>query len=101
MKKMYLKMKVVIQMTVLYSVLILIMLISGIAALVFDNLLNSIIAAGLVSLIAAALFYFLKAPDVAMTEAAIGAGLTTAIFVITLRKTEGSENEWDLEIYWP
>ncbi len=93
MKKMYLKMKVVIQMTVLYSVLILIMLISGIAALLFDNLLNSIIAAGLVSLIAAALFYFLKAPDVAMTEAAIGAGLTTAIFVITLRKTEGSENE--------
>ena len=81
------------KMTLLYSILILLMLISGIAALVFDNLLNSIIAAGLVSLIAAALFYFLKAPDVAMTEAAIGAGLTTAIFVITLRKTEGSENE--------
>lgn len=93
MKKMYLTMKVVMQMTFLYSILILLMLISGIAALLFDNLLNSIIAAGLVSLIAAALFYFLKAPDVAMTEAAIGAGLTTAIFVITLRKTEGSENE--------
>ena len=81
------------KMTLLYSILILIMLISGIAALVFDNLLNSIIAAGFVSLMASALFYFLKAPDVAMTEAAIGAGLTTAIFVITLRKTEGSESE--------
>ena len=80
-------------MTLLYSTLILLMLISGIAALVFDNLLNSIIAAGFVSLMAAALFYFLKAPDVAMTEAAIGAGLTTAIFVITLRKTEGSDSE--------
>ena len=93
MKKMFWITKVVMQMTFLYSTLILLMLISGIAALLFENLLNSIIAAGFVSLIAAALFYFLKAPDVAMTEAAIGAGLTTAIFVITLRKTEGSENE--------
>jgi multicomponent Na+:H+ antiporter subunit A len=69
------------------------MLVSALAAIFFDSLLNSVIAAGLVSLIAAALFYFLQATDVAMTEAAIGAGLTTAIFIITLKKTEGSEED--------
>ncbi|MBS3811588.1 MAG: DUF4040 domain-containing protein [Halanaerobiales bacterium] len=79
-------------MTLLYSLLILLMLISGIAALIFDKLVNSIISAGMVSLIAAFLFYFLRAPDVAMAEAAIGTGLSTAIFIITLYKTEGRGN---------
>ena len=80
-------------MSLISSFLILIMLTAAVAALVFDDLLSSIIAAGLVSLIAAVLFYFLKAPDVAMTEAAIGAGLTTAIFVLALFKTERGKNE--------
>ncbi len=80
-------------MIFLSSILILIMLISAAAAIIFKNLLNSVVATGLVSLIAAVLFYLLKAPDVAMTEAVIGAGLTTAIFVITLIKTEWGEDK--------
>ncbi len=79
-------------MIFLSSILILIMLISAAAAIIFKNLLNAVVATGLVSLIAAVLFYLLRAPDVAMTEAVIGAGLTTAIFVITLIKTEWGEN---------
>ena len=82
-----------IKMSLISSFLILVMLAAAVAALVFDDLLSSIIAAGLVSLIAAVLFYFLKAPDVAMTEAAIGAGLTTAIFVLALFKTERGKSE--------
>lgn len=80
-------------MIFLSSILILIMLISAVAAILFENLLNSVVATGIVSLIAAVLFYLLKAPDVAMTEAIIGAGLTTAIFVITLIKTEWGEDK--------
>ncbi|TDO84617.1 Membrane bound protein complex subunit mbxD [Halanaerobium saccharolyticum] len=80
-------------MPLISSFLILIMLAAAAAALAFDDLLSSIIAAGLVSLTAAVLFYFLKAPDVAMTEAAIGAGLTTAIFVLALFKTERGKSE--------
>jgi multicomponent Na+:H+ antiporter subunit A len=37
--------------------------------------------------------YFLKAPDVAMTEAIIGAGLTTSIFIFTLLKIKRSDNQ--------
>ena len=71
--------------------LILLMLIVAIAASVFKDLISAVIASCLVSLIAAILFYFLQAPDVAMAEAAIGAALTAAIFIIAIRRTERYE----------
>jgi NADH:ubiquinone oxidoreductase subunit 6 (subunit J) len=49
----------------------------------------AILAAGLVSLIAAILFLILAAPDVAMTEAAIGSGLTTFLFFFVLGRIRG------------
>ena len=51
----------------------------------------AILAAGLVSLIASILFLILAAPDVAMTEAAIGSGLTTFLFFFVLGRIRGSE----------
>lgn len=67
------------------------MLIAAIAASIFKDLISAVIAAALVSLIASILFYFLQAPDVAMAEAAIGAALTTAIFIIAIRRTKRYE----------
>ncbi|HKJ68234.1 MAG TPA: hydrogenase subunit MbhD domain-containing protein [bacterium] len=67
------------------------MLMGAIAAAMFKDLVNAVIAAALVSLIAAILFYFLQAPDVAMAEAAIGAALVTAIFIVAIRRTERVE----------
>jgi len=71
--------------------LILLMLVGAVAASIFRDLISSVIAAALVSLAAAILFYFLQAPDVAMAEAAIGAALTTAIFIIAIRRTKRYE----------
>ena len=48
----------------------------------------AILAAGLVSLMAAVLFVLLAAPDVAMTEAAIGSGLTTFLFFFVLGRVK-------------
>jgi uncharacterized MnhB-related membrane protein len=53
----------------------------------------AILAAGLVSLIASVLFLVLAAPDVAMTEAAIGSGLTTFLFFFVLNRIRGSEHD--------
>ncbi|MCG8429354.1 MAG: DUF4040 domain-containing protein [Chromatiales bacterium] len=53
----------------------------------------AIIAAGLVSLIASILFLILAAPDVAMTEAAIGSGLTTFLFFFVLNRVRGGEHD--------
>ncbi|MDP8214761.1 MAG: DUF4040 domain-containing protein [Candidatus Euphemobacter frigidus] len=75
----------------LATVLIGLMLVAAIAASIFKDLLSAVIASCLVSLIAALLFYLLQAPDVAMAEAAIGAALVTAIFVIAIIRTRRYE----------
>ncbi len=66
---------------------------TALIAVFSKKLLSSIIAMGLVSLGVSGLFFFLQAPDVAITEAAIGAGLSTAIFVIALRKVKKGESK--------
>ena len=53
----------------------------------------SILAAGLVSLLASVLFLILAAPDVAMTEAAIGSGLTTVLFFFVLGRIRGDGHD--------
>jgi energy-converting hydrogenase B subunit D len=73
------------------SFLVVLMLVGAVSASIFRDLISAVIAAALVSLIASILFYFLQAPDVAMAEAAIGAALTAAIFIIAIRRTSRYE----------
>jgi len=53
----------------------------------------SILSAGLVSLLASIMFLLLGAPDVAMTEAAIGSGLTTFLFFFVLGRVRRGEHD--------
>jgi len=53
----------------------------------------AMLAAGLVSLLASVLFLFFAAPDVAMTEAAIGSGLTTFLFFFVLGRVRGEQRD--------
>ena len=68
-------------------------LISGLLAVTLNNLLSAVISAGLASLFASVVYVVLAAPDVAMTEASIGSGLTTMIFLYAIRKTQGGEEK--------
>ena len=63
------------------------MIIASFLAVVFRKLLPSIIALSVASLLLSLEFYLLHAPDVAIAEAAIGAGLTVAIFIFAIRGT--------------
>ena len=72
-------------------VLLLLMVILAVVAVELKDLLSSVIVAGFLSLVASIVYLYLQAPDVAMTEAAVGAGITTFIFVIAIRKTEREE----------
>ena len=69
------------------------MLVAAILASHFDNLLSSIIALGATGIFVAAEFLILHAPDVAISEAAVGAALTPLIFIVTLRKIKGREDK--------
>lgn len=57
-----------------------------------NRIATAMLAAGLVSLFASVLFLFLAAPDVAMTEAAIGSGLTTFLFFFVLGRVRGGQS---------
>ncbi|MDA3778962.1 MAG: DUF4040 domain-containing protein [Bacteroidales bacterium] len=67
----------------LLGILILLM---AIVAIYQKKIVVAIIAAGVVSLSASIMYLLLAAPDVAMTEAAIGSGLSTVIFFYVLNK---------------
>lgn len=74
-------------------VLLLLMIGAAVYAVHEKDLLYAVIATGIISLILSILFYLLQAPDVALTEAAIGVALTTIIFIITIRNTVRHEEE--------
>ena len=50
------------------------------------NLLNSILIYMSFSLVMSVIWVILESPDLAITEAAVGAGLTSILFIITLKK---------------
>lgn len=66
---------------------------SAILVFFFRDLLAAALAAGFFSFLVSLEFYILQAPDVAISQAAIGAGLTTAIFIIAIRATTRFEEE--------
>lgn len=67
-------------------ILALAILFMAIIAVEHKKLVVAVIAAGVVSLFASVFYLLLAAPDVAMTEAAIGSGLSTIIFFYVLNK---------------
>lgn len=86
-------------MLVLIIVFGLLMVVAAFVALYSRDIVGAIIAAGVVSLLASVLYLVFGAPDVAMTEAAIGSALTTVVFLFawsrirTLSRNAKSEDE--------
>ena len=64
------------------------------------NLLNSILIFLSYSLVMSVIWILLESPDLAITEAAVGAGITSVLFFITLKKIHAimkSDEEEDHE----
>lgn len=59
------------------------------------NLLNSILIFMSYSLVMSIIWILLESPDLAITEAAVGAGVTSVLFFVTLKKIHalGEEDE--------
>ncbi len=66
--------------------LCLMMLAAALLVLLAGDRVAAVAAASVVSLGLALLFALLRAPDVAMTEAAVGAGLSSLILALALRR---------------
>ena len=74
---------------VLNALILIGLIVSAILASVSEKLLSAVIALSVTGLFAAAEFLLLHAPDVAISEAAVGAALAPLIFIVTLRKLKG------------
>lgn len=57
------------------------------------NLLNSILIFMSYSLIMSIIWILLESPDLAITEAAVGAGVTSILFFVTLKKIHALQQE--------
>ena len=75
---------------VIFPILI---ILTAILAVIFRDLIASTIALAAMSLILSLEFYILQAPDVAIAEAGVGACLTTAILVFSIKATKRMEDE--------
>lgn len=78
---------------VAHTLVIMGLIISALLVFWFKDLLAAALASGLFSFLISLEFYILQAPDVAISQAGIGAGLTTAIFIIAIRATQRFEEE--------
>ena len=73
-------------MIVFEYVLLIFLIVCAIGATVAKKLLVTVIIFMAYSTAMALVWVLLKAPDLAITEAAVGAGVTTILFFITLKK---------------
>jgi uncharacterized MnhB-related membrane protein len=67
-------------------VIVVVVLAAAVAVLTIPNMVGAVAATSVVSLGVSVLFVLLHAPDVAMTEAAVGAGLSGVVLALGLRK---------------
>jgi len=78
---------------IIIVVLGIVMIVAALSAIYQKNLVGAVIASGAVSLVASILYIILAAPDVAMTEAAIGSALTTVVFLYAVNKIKKTKDE--------
>ena len=79
-------------MTVFFGIFLLtLLLITAVAIVRTKNLFVAVMLMGIASLLIAANFFLLGAADVALTEAAVGAGISTVLFLSALALTSERE----------
>jgi uncharacterized MnhB-related membrane protein len=78
-------------MTLLTIFLVLVLIGTALFVERTKDLLSATIVFGAFSLVLSVIWLILKSPDVALTEAAVGAGITTVVLLAVLAKTERYE----------
>ncbi|SET06789.1 Uncharacterized MnhB-related membrane protein [Natronincola peptidivorans] len=78
-------------MQLLNVVLVIFLIVCAIAVERTKDLLGAVIIYAAYGLVMAVLWLFMKAPDIALTEAAIGAGVTAILFIGVISRTRRME----------
>lgn len=72
-------------------ILVIFLIICAIAVERTNDLLAAVVIFASYSLVMSVLWLLLSAPDIALTEAAIGAGVTTILFLVVISRTKRME----------
>lgn len=84
-------------MTLFTYLLFGVLLVCAISVTFSKNLLNSVLIFMGYSLVMSIIWMLLQSPDLAITEAAVGAGVTSILFFVTLKKIHGMLNNPESE----
>ncbi|MDO5521531.1 MAG: DUF4040 domain-containing protein [bacterium] len=80
-------------MTVFIISLLLFLILCAVATAFTKHLITTVVIFMSYSLIMSLLWMILESPDLAITEAAVGAGITSILFFITIKKIDGIGEE--------
>lgn len=75
------------------TILLLGLVVCAIAVSFSKKLLNSILIFMSYSLMMSIIWILLESPDLAITEAAVGAGVTSLLFFVTLKKIQAMQED--------
>ncbi len=84
-------------MSVFEGILLSFLIVCALAVCLTNKLLVSLIIFMSYSLVMSVLWIILQSPDLAITEAAVGAGVTSILFFVTLKKVNAMEGGGDDE----
>ncbi|MDO4514522.1 MAG: DUF4040 domain-containing protein [Lachnospiraceae bacterium] len=84
-------------MTVFTDILLLFLVVCAIAVSLSKKLMNAILIFMSYSLVMSIIWILLESPDLAITEAAVGAGITSVLFFVTLKKIHAIEQFEEVE----
>lgn len=84
-------------MTFIHIFLLGMLIVCALAVSLTRNLLTSLIVYMAYSLIMAVIWMLLESPDLAITEAAVGAGITSVLFFVTLKKIHALKGDSEHE----
>ena len=73
-------------MSIIVQLMLLFLIVCAIAVSVTKDLLTSVVIYMAYSMIMSVVWIILESPDLAITEAAVGAGVTTLLFFLALKK---------------
>ena len=80
---------------IIQILLLVFLIISALAVSFYKNLMQAILIFMGYSTIMSIIWLFLESPHLAITEAAVGAGVTSVLFFLTLKKTHMLEGTRD------
>ena len=84
-------------MLILEYLLLAFLVVCAISVSFSRNLLNSILIFMSYSLVMSIIWILLESPDLAITEAAVGAGVTSLLFFVTLKKFNAMKEEGETD----